>query len=82
MCLGSQPEGSGFVGYYVRNGHELNTGHSSSLDTWFETWRQLADQTNTHTRVYMCIMQRSEGGYSSCHDNSREKESNQTLMCT
>lgn len=81
VCVGTQPEGSGFVGYYVRNGHELHTGHSSSLATWFEAQRQLADPQHTHTKIAQgcrCVLCAEEKvkGVSGRHDNAGWKEAN------
>lgn len=40
-CAGRWPRGSGFIGYYIGNGHEQHAVHFSSSATWSEAERQL-----------------------------------------
>lgn len=53
-CAGRWPRGSGFIGYYIGNGHEQHAVHFSSSATWSGAERQLvqAGERNGNMRTH------------------------------
>lgn len=77
-CAGRWPRGSGFIGYYIGNGHEQHAVHFSLSATWSGAERQLVQagerngnmRTHTQTKGQGSVLMGGRGWWDSCcHDN-------------